>query len=81
MIVYFEIFFKFPAYNMPNIFYCKFCFDYRLFSSTIMLQDGTFQIDRLESLLTEVCFFRSVSYIDATYPIQYSCLSCVIYLT
>ena len=38
-----------------------------------MLQDGTFQIDRLESLLTEVGFFRSMSYIDATYPIQYSC--------
>jgi hypothetical protein len=38
-----------------------------------MLQDGTFQIDRLESLLTEVGFFRSMSYIDATCPIQYSC--------
>jgi len=69
MIVYFEMFFKFPAYIMPKLFYCKFCFDYHPFSSTIMLQDGTFQIDRLESLLTEVGFFRSMSYIDATYPI------------
>lgn len=59
---------------MPNIFYRKFCFDNHIFffNYYVMLQDGTFQIDRLESLLTEVGFFRSV-FIDATYPIQYSC--------
>lgn len=36
-----------------------------------MLQDGTFQIDRLESLLTEVGFFPSMPYIDAVYPIEH----------